>query len=169
MSDDVTVKITGLAELQEALEQLPEKVARKGVRSSLQAGAAPVLSGMVQEAPKRTGFLSEHFDAKISLTHDALAGTAYVGPEGKMDYPEYLSGAYRVVRKANGKIKKIGRIAVAAVARYSEFGTVKMEMNPFMTRAWEQNKEAALDALIKNLKDTLEQAVTEAPKGKLTK
>lgn len=165
MSDDLEVKFTGLVELQQALEELPEKVAKKGVRNSLKAAAEPIQNGMVQLAPRDTGFLAEHFSTKISMTKDALAGTAYIGPQGKIDYPAYASGAYRIVRNAKGKIKKVGKIAVATIARFLEFGTYKMAKKPFMTQAFEVNKGRALDNMISSLNSAVEEAVAESPKG----
>jgi HK97 gp10 family phage protein len=110
---------------------------------------------MVQLAPKRTGFLSEHFNIRIKFQKGALACTAFIGPKGKIDYPEFLSGAYRVVRNAKGAAKYAGRIAVATVARFLEFGTSKMAKKPFMTQAYETRKEKALDAVAQSLKETL--------------
>ena len=154
-----------MVELQEALEQLPGKVALKGVRKSLQAAAEPVQGGMVTLAPRDTGFMAEHFSTKISMSREGLAGTAYIGPKGKVDYPAYASGAYNIVRNAKGKAKKIGRVAVATVARFLEFGTSKMAKHPFMTQAFEAFKHAALDAMMRVLGEAVEDAVSEVPKG----
>lgn len=156
MSDEFTVEIKGLDELQKAMEELPLKVAKKGLRAALKAGAAPMLNGMHAGAPKKTGFMAEHFGVKLKINRDELAGSAFIGPQGKVDYPEYLSGAYRIVRKANGKVKKVGKIAVATIVRFFEFGTSKMAKKPFMTQAFETNKEAALEAIIEKLRDAVE-------------
>ena len=154
MSDFVTAKVTGLSELQEKIEQLKDKVAKKGLRASLRAGGNVFKNAMVALAPKETGFLSEHFGLRVSVRRDAVAGSVYIGPQGKIDYPAYASGAYNIKRK-DGKIKKVGRIAVATVARFLEFGTSKMSKKPFMTQAFESNKQRALDAVIEKLKEIL--------------
>lgn len=156
MTEYVTVEIKGLAELQQKLEALPEKVAKRGVRAGLRAGADVLRTAIIQLAPKATGFLSQHFGTKIKMTRDALAGTAYVGPQGKVDYPAYASGAYDIKRSKRGKAMKVGRIAVATVVRYLEFGTSKMAKHPFFTAAFDTTRDNILSTIIQRLKDAVE-------------
>jgi HK97 gp10 family phage protein len=163
--DDVTMEITGLQELQLALEQLPHKVAQKGLRVALKGGGALIEEGMVQLAPKDTGFMSEHFNTRVKISRDELSATAYVGPQGKIDYPAYASGAYRILRNANGRIRKVGKIAVATIARFLEFGTSKMSKHPFMTQAFETRVKPALEVIIQKLTVAVEQAAKETYKG----
>lgn len=163
--DDVEITFTGLDELQQALTDLPRKVAEKGLRVSLKAGAAPIEAAMVTLAPKNTGFLAEHFSTKIKMAHDQLSASAFIGPKGKVDYPMYLSGAYKIIRNAKGKAIKIGKVAVATIARFLEFGTSKMSKKPFMTQAFESNKEAALGLIIQGLATAVGQAADASPKG----
>jgi HK97 gp10 family phage protein len=164
--DDVTVKIHGLDELQQALEELPYKVAKKGLRAALAEGAAPIQEAMVNLAPHDTGFLAEHFNVKFKMRSDSLAGSAFIGPQGKIDYPAYVSGAYHIVRNKAGKVvKKVGKIAVATVARFLEFGTHKMAKKPFMTQAYETEKEQALARITERLALAVAEAASEAPKG----
>ncbi len=165
MSDDFTSDVKGLVELQTALEQLSEKTGKTGIRKALQAGAAPVHQGMVTGAPKKTHFLADHFNVKVKLERGELAGTAYIGPQGKMDYPEYMSGAYKIVRVGKNKIKRVGRIAVASVCRFLEFGTSKMKKKPFMVQALMLNGTQATDAIAESLGDTIREAADDAPKG----
>jgi HK97 gp10 family phage protein len=163
--DDVTVEVKGLAELQQALEQLPTKFANRGVRAALNAGGNIIRNGMAALAPKDTGFLEEHFNVKLKLLRGGLlGGSAFIGPNGKIDYPAYVSGAYNIVRNAKNKAIKVGRVAVATVARYLEFGTAKMAKKPFMTQAFETRKEAALAAITNTLRIALESAVADSPK-----
>lgn len=156
MTEFVTVEIKGLAELQQKLEALPEKVAKRGVRKALRDGADVLRSAIIQLAPKATGFLSQHFGTKIKMTRDALAGTAFVGPQGKVDYPAYASGAYNIKRSRNGRAKKIGRVAVATVVRFLEFGTSKMAKHPFFTAAFDSTRERILSTMIARLKSSVE-------------
>lgn len=165
MSGEVTVEVKGLDELQQGLEDMVEKLAKKGVRDALKAGAAPIQESMITLAPKNTGFLAEHFSTKVKMMRDALAGSAFIGPQGKMEYPAFLSGAYNIVRKKSGKVVKVGRIAVATVARFLEFGTSKMSKKPFMTQAFESNKETALARIATSLWETVREAADAAPKG----
>lgn len=155
MPDYVTVNVQGLDKLQAALEELPQKVAKKGIRKALAAGGNLFKASMVALAPKRTGFLSEHFGVKVKMNRNELAGTAFIGPQGKMDYPEFMSGAYKI-KRVGSKLRKVGRIAVASVARFLEFGTSKMSKKPFMTQAFESDKDKALEAVTNALKASLD-------------
>jgi HK97 gp10 family phage protein len=160
MSDWVTTEIKGLDELQRKLEAMPEKVAKKGLRDALKAGGRILVSALMAFAPRQTGFLSEHFDMRLSIRGEDIAGSAYVGPEGKMDYPD-AGGGYREKENRKGKKYRVGRIAVASVARFLEFGTSRMAARPFMTPAWEAHKEIVRDAIIDKLKDAVEEAANE--------
>lgn len=154
--DAVTVEVKGLDTLQAALEALPQKMAKRGIRAALRAGADVLRNEMMALVRKDTGFLEEHLGTKIKFQRGELAATAYVGPQGRIDYPAFLSGAYRIARTAKGKAKKVGRIAVATVARYLEFGTSKMGKQPFMTPAFDSTQSQILDAIVSKLRDTLE-------------
>lgn len=159
MADEfVTVEIKGLDELQKKLEELPVKVARRGLRTTLYRAAQVVVNAIVSLAPKDTHFLSEHFNRRVSIRKDELAGSAFIGPAGKVDYPAYASGAYNIKRGKNGKARKVGRIAVASVARFLEFGTSKMAKKPFMTQGFETSKQAALDKIIEGLSEAVKDA-----------
>lgn len=146
------MKISGLEELQKVLEEFPRAVARNGIRKALRAGGLITQEAMVVEAPKDTGFLEEHFGQRIKLLKGGdVGGICYIGPEGKIDYPD-RDGGYREKTRKNGETYNAGRISVASVARYFQFGTVKMGMNPFMTRAWESKREVVLDKIIDTLR-----------------
>ncbi len=153
----VTVEIKGLDALQKKMEELPRDVAKKGIRQSLRAGGKIISAAMAAMAPSDTGFLAKHFGIRTKMYSGELAGSVFVGPEGRIDYPE--SSGYREKVTSSGKKYKVGRIGVAAVARYLEFGTSKMAKHPFMTQAFEVHKENALNAIIKKLRDYLEKAV----------
>lgn len=155
-NDWVTCEVKGLDELQAKLEALPEKVAGKSLRKALRDGAALMVSAFVAFAPRRSGFLSEHFGTNVHIKAADLAGTVVVGPQGKIDYPDDAEGNYRTKTSKTGRVRKVGRIAVASVARFLEFGTANMSAKPFMTPAWESHKELALDVIVQNLKAGLE-------------
>lgn len=172
MSDDIEYEMKGLVELQQALEELPHKVAQRGLKKALRAGAEPIYQRIVADAPRYSGnsdyppigWLAEHFGTKVKLGSE-LSGSAFIGPQGKMDYPMYTSGAFKIVRNAKGKAVKIGRIAVATIARFFEFGTSKMSKKPFMTRAFESTKDIALENITNSLDETIQACAAEAPKG----
>ncbi|HZR66613.1 MAG TPA: HK97-gp10 family putative phage morphogenesis protein [Terriglobales bacterium] len=141
MSEFVTVEVKGLKELQDKLEELPNKIARRGIRQALRAGAEIIRGEMVSNAPKDSGFLEEHIDVKTRLKSDLLAGSAFIGPNGKQLYPRNPKWPARTA---------------ALVAKWLEFGTSRMSKKPFMTQAFETRKEDALEAITRKLREALE-------------
>ena len=107
------------------------------------------MAAMVQLAPYDTGFLAQHFGMRTRVMQHDVAATAYVGPEGRIDYPRRGTGK-------DGKSK--GRtVSVETVARWAEFGTTKQGKNPFMTRAFEMEKQGAMDAMIEEIRKAIEE------------
>ena len=160
MTDFVTVKITGLAELQKTLEEMPKDVARKVLREDLRAAGEYLKQQMVGQAPYRSGFLDEHFDTRVRINGDEISGSAFVGPEGKMYYPhEGVEGGRQVdenLRSATGKHGvKGGLVPVVSVARFLEFGTSKMGKNPFMTSAFESSKDAIVLKITEGIRSAI--------------
>ena len=157
MGDDaVTMDVQGLDKLQAVLEELPKKVAQRGIRSALRAGSDVLRAEMMSLVRKDSGFLEEHIGTRIKTQRGELAATAYVGPQGKIEYPAFMSGAYRISRTSKGKAKQVGRVAVATVARFLEFGTSKMGKMPFMTPAFDSQQQQILAAIIVKLKAALQ-------------
>lgn len=147
----VTCTIAGLDKIQAELERLGLPMAKKILKASLQEGAAPILAEMQREAPEDTGFLDHHFNVKLSIKGREIAGAAYVGPQGHMDYP-LRGGRYKDKINSRGKTYKSGRISVTAVARFFEYGTEKMPAYPFMSRSFIRQKENALYKIIAAMK-----------------
>lgn len=150
----ITFKISGLDKIQQRLEEQPKKDANKILRVTLNAGADIVLAAMRTEAPRDSGFLEEHFDKKVSIKKD-IAGAAFVGPQGKMDYPfttGHKGGRYTQKTNRRGKQYLSGRIPVVTVARFHEFGTRHEAANPFMSRSFDASKGTALDKIIEQFR-----------------
>ena len=157
MSDEfVTFKVNGLKELEDKLEELDEKLQKKTLRAAIKAGCDVFYKAILALAPRATGFLAHHFGTKIHLYRGELAASGFVGPQGKIDYPNDAAGHYQIKRSKKGKPRKAGRVAVATVARFLEFGTSKMKTkHPFMTQAFESSKSKALDAVADTLREDL--------------
>lgn len=149
MSEEI--KITGLDELQRKLVSMGADVSKKVIRVALVNAGYDVRNQMVIMAPKDSGFLSEHFNVKLRIRKDDIAGTAFVGPAGKMNYPNRGS---KDIGVATGKHpKKGGTVPVASVARFLEFGTSKMAARPFMRSAFESRTAMVLNIIINEIKD----------------
>lgn len=157
MSDFIECKITGLDQIQRALEAQPDK-ARKAMRAGLKAGAVPVIEEVRREAPVESGFMREHFDTKLSVKQGGLAGAAWVGPQGKMYYPGademFGAGGRRLVRAGRFRTKG-AQLPVVSVVRWHEFGTEKMAAKPFMSRAFAAKWKEALDVITETLRKGL--------------
>jgi HK97 gp10 family phage protein len=149
MTDNVTVKISGLDELQKKLEACAKEVSRQVVRNGLRAGGGIVRDEMVRRAPKDTGFLSEHIDIKTRVMKADVAGTAMIGPNSKAVYPV----------KGNAKRS----FPAFVIARFLEFGTSHkgFRKQPFLTPAWEATKGRALDAIVNTIREAIAKFTTK--------
>lgn len=156
MADNfVSVKITGLDEIQRRLEkELPEKM-KKQLRAALKDGAKVVKDQMVADAPYETGILEENIGVRVSVKSGEVAGAAYIGPSGKAKYPERISKGW-----FGQTIKKRSEMPVATIARFQEYGFHDRAGNPvagsmFMSRAFQRQKGNALEKIIAALKQAV--------------
>ncbi len=164
MSNPVTCKITGLDELQAKLEAVDEAVSKKGMRVALREGGKIIKEQMENRAPDRTGFMRRHFGTRTSMRGKGeLAGSVFVGPD-KANYPKdmgerMLKETFNLSKKQQRILfKGKGRISVLSVCRFLEFGTSKMSAKPFLVASFKSVMTKALDAVIKNLKEALNEA-----------
>lgn len=142
MSAIVSVKISGVEQLAEALERKPLAAAKAVVRKCLRAGARVFWQEMRQRVrrgwhvfggkdggrSREFGFLADHIGIKISVRGDELGGTAHVGPVKKGFWDLFL-----------------------------EFGTRKMAAVPFIRPAFESRKQDALDKYVSTARESLKQ------------
>lgn len=147
MENPVTVKVSGLKELEKALEQETPKRVKDIIKPALAEGANIILELMKSFVPKDTGFLLKNLSVKFSVKGSAVKGSAFVGPRGKVDYP-LPGGTYAEKINKRGRKYKSGRIPVVAVAKFIEFGTATQQPRPFMTQAFEAGKTKAMNAVI---------------------
>jgi len=142
MADNVTVKISGLEDLQANLHELDDAVQAKVVRAAVRAGAVEVQKEMVTLAPKDTGLLAEHFDIKTKKQRGvADAVSAFIGPNSKqVIHPQ-----------EGGKTKGLPRTALF-ISKLLEFGSARMSKKPFLTQAASTSRDRALNAIIDKLK-----------------
>jgi HK97 gp10 family phage protein len=160
MAKMVTFEIKGLQELQKALEEVPRETSRQVLRKALTDAAKWVRVAIVSLAPHDTGFLEEHFNIRFKARRHEVAASAFIGPDGKLEYPNKLPKGMSGPEKRGARRR---RIKVVSVARFLEFGTGKMAPKPFMTQGFEQSRSNALQILIDGIKDALKNAV--ATKG----
>src|SRR5690348_8360182 len=97
----VTVKISGLDELQRKLEEMPRRASAKILRNATKAGAQVFQAEMVRRAPQGParvgsgigfiiGWLAKHILIHMRLKAGDLSAVAQIGPQ-RIDYPARTS------------------------------------------------------------------------------
>ena len=138
--------VTGLKELQKALAELPQGIARNVLRGAVNAGATVIKAEAKVRAPALSGILKRSlYQKQIREKSNLLLQTFFVG-----------------VRQGRSSKKTKKGVLDAFYARFVEFGTSKMPAHPFMRPAFEAKKEAAVQAikdyLTKRIPDEVEKA-----------
>lgn len=147
------VNISGLRELQAALKELPERVAKNALRASVYAGAKIVRDDAKQRAPIFTGPVIQGHPPPGTLKKSVIMKQI---PEqsGKFHQTFYVA-----VRHGK-KYQKVGKKEINRDAfywRFVEFGTANMAARPFMRPAFEAQKLAAVEAIKAKLADRIEE------------
>jgi len=121
----VEVKFDGMDELLRKIEELGQKGSRIE-NTALKMAGEYLAKEMKQEAPVQTGELS--YSIEVSNVKQKQ-GQKYVevGPNKKTNWR----------------------------AKFLEFGTSKMRANPFMSRAYEKNKDKVQEIIAQKLKEGL--------------
>lgn len=180
----VSVKITGLKELEKALQELEKSATRKTVvRNALKKGAAPIASAMAANAQRTP-------DPKIGA--GIVIGTKIKGEAGKAAYSQAMrqgfdrASAVKAMRSARRAAKGtlppvivyVGPSERFSMSHFWEFGT-KPRINkglfagtthpgqrptPFMRPAWDSQHDAALKAITAELAEQISKATARQAK-----
>jgi HK97 gp10 family phage protein len=155
----ITVQITGLKELQNALNQLPKEIQGRPLRSAVSAAAKVIVDDVKARVPVgETGNLKTAVYRYRSRRNSATGReTFFVGiRQGKAQFKDT---AYNRRRGRVGKSYKTA--GEAYYWRFLEFGTAKMQAKPFLRPAFEANKSRAVEVI----KDRLGKSIqTQAKK-----
>jgi HK97 gp10 family phage protein len=155
----ITVQITGLKELQNALNQLPKEIQGRPLRSAVSAAAKVIVDDVKARVPVgETGNLKTAVYRYRSRRNSAIGReTFFVGiRQGKAQFKDT---AYNRRRGRVGKSYKTA--GEAYYWRFLEFGTAKMQAKPFLRPAFEANKSRAVEVI----KDRLGKSIqTQAKK-----
>lgn len=139
----ITVKVSGLKELQEALEAKPRNIARRLLRTALKNAAMIWRDEMERTAPqlenpklasnpkevRLPGDMARHIGMRV-VVNSELEATAYVGPTKRTFWS--LFEEFRV-----GKSSKSGK--------------------PFIRAAYESKKQAVLDKIVEEGRKIVEE------------
>lgn len=159
MPDTITVKIQGLSELRAAMSQLPDRVNRTAVRSSLQAGAAIIRNAAKAKAPVYHGEVSQGHPPPGTLRRSIV--TKYAAEMSTPGYQVYIVTVRRgkkyqqVTQRVRG-----GGVRVVNLDAYYwtfvEFGTSRMPGTSFMRTAFAEQQQAAAERIKEKLGERVE-------------
>ena len=156
-----SVQVQGLDQLAKALRELPQRVARNGLRAAVYAGAKVIRDEAKLQAPVATGDLGADQPPRGTLKRSVIM----------KQIPE-LSGARKqtffVTVRHGKKYRKQGKKGNlsqdAWYWRFVEFGTIKMSARPFLRPAFDMKKHEAVTAIKTRLAQRIEQAAQELKK-----
>lgn len=135
--------VTGLKELDAALEDMKKSVAKRHLVNALKKAAEPTRAAAESGAPRLTGRLAESIVVQTKLSKRQRKRRA------KQGLAEVFIGA---------------SFPKGAHAHLIEFGTSKMPARPFLRPAWDGNKGAALETMKTELWGSIERAAKRAAK-----
>ena len=146
-----SVQIKGLDALAKALKELPDRVAKNGLRAAVYAGAKVIRDEAKLQALVATGTLKRAVILKQI-------------PELSSKNKQTFFVTVRQGKKYRKQGKKGNLSQDAWYWRFVEFGTVKMSARPFLRPAFDIKKNDALTAIKTRLAERIEQAARELKK-----
>jgi HK97 gp10 family phage protein len=153
MAKRETFKIEGLAELGKALRELPERVARNGLRVSVYAGAKVVRDEARARAPKAAQSLGPNQPPPGTLKRSVIMKHI---PELSSLTRQTFFVTVRHGKKYRKQGKKGNLSQDAWYWRFVEFGTRKMRARPFLRPALEARRSEAGQAMKDRLSERIE-------------
>ena len=158
----MTVNITGLKELQQALNQLPLEIQKRPLRSAVSAGAKVIVDEAKRLAPQgETGNLRKALYRYRSRSQSSRGQETFlVGVrKGKKNYVDSAKN-----RRLNRVGKKYTVEGEAFYWRFVEFGTSKMPARPFLRPAFESKKNQAVETIKNRLAVAIENTAKKMKK-----
>ena len=153
MAKRETFKIEGLAELGKALRELPERVARNGLRVSVYAGAKVVRDEARARAPKAQQSLGPNQPPPGTLKRSVIMKHI---PELSSPTRQTFFVTVRHGKKYRKQGKKGNLSQDAWYWRFVEFGNRKMRARPFLRPALEAKRREAGQAMKDRLSERIE-------------
>lgn len=158
----VSVKVSGLAELNKALGKLPKATARNVLVRTLNKAAEPMAEEARRLAPVKTGKLRDSImvSARVKNT---IGNSRYSAAMRAGLGKEAARAALLAARKANkgkGSFAEVfvGPARGGGVIRYAhiiEFGAADRAPQPYMRPAWETTKDAMLGTIKTELRNEI--------------
>ena len=156
-----TMQLTGFKELAAALRELPERLARNGLRAAVNAGAGVIKKDAISKAPQDTGALKANFYQKQIREQS-----------GPMQQTFYVGVRKGVAKYANSKANKRAGVAGQTYKNggstwywlINEFGSSKQPARPFLRPAFETQKENAVTAIGQKLDERIQKHAKDLAK-----
>lgn len=171
MTSGFTVSVTGLAELDKALGELPKATARNVLKRTLTKAAQPIVDDAKRYVPVRSGKLRDSIIAsprvknKVGNAEYAAAMRAGLGKDA-------ARSALRGARRAAAGTGSFAEIFVGPstgtipYAHIVEFGSVKDSPQPYMRPAWDASRMQALDIIKAELGNEIIKAARRVGRSK---
>jgi HK97 gp10 family phage protein len=142
------VHILGAKELEAALKQLPEEIAKKVATSAVMAGAKVVL-----EEARHTAPVGQESKGRVRV-RTTKKGNVVISNYGKLK----LSLRAIKVRNSTHSVTVAVTVGKAFWGMFQEFGTSKMRARPWFRPAFDASWPKALDVMGKSLGEGIERA-----------
>lgn len=146
-------KVDGLAELAKALRELPDRVAKNGLRVSVYAGAKVIRDEARMRAPKAAEVLGPNQPPPGTLKRSVIMKQI---PELSSLTRQTFFVTVRHGKKYRKQGKKGNLSQDAWYWRFVEFGTRKMRARPFLRTALEAKRREAVQAMKDRLSERIE-------------
>lgn len=154
--DNVDIQISGLEPVLARLKNLGPDIRRRSLRNGLRKGANMVRKAAQDAAPKRSGAMARNIRVQFaSRTARRVGGVAFrVGVRGGAQQP---GSKTRYARSRRGSSSQTASGGSTWYWRLVEFGTAKMEAQPFMRPALRNNVERIIDTVAQDVDQGIDQ------------
>ena len=164
----VTVKTSGLKELEASFAELTKATGRNVLKKALIKGAEILQEEAMIHAPVKTGGLRANIIISPKSKYTNMKGII----AGHIKQGMTRSNAVAAAKAKYGDEKSFAMMFMGVATRATqkgipqEFGTYKMPAHPFMRPAWDNKQDAAFAAIVVGIKEPLFKAVARARKKK---
>lgn len=161
------VRVEGIKEVADRLRALPPELGSKGggpIRSALFAGAKVLREAAKARAPRKTGNLVQNIILYRHRNPKAEGATEHYSVGMRKGTRRFANSARN--RRKGQALKKFKTAGAAYYGRFLELGTAKMAARPFLRPAFEENKEAAVEAFRARFLKAVEAAERKLAKGR---
>lgn len=148
------MNLTGFKEMAEKLKQLGPRLGKNGLRAATSAAAAVIRNEARNLAPVDTGEMKK--DIQFKREREVRGGELFTA-----SYSVYTRGGKK--SRLSGKARNVDKDSF--YWKFVEFGTAKMQAQPFMRPAFEAKKEEAVTRLGEKLDERIQKHAADLARG----